>query len=81
MKKAILTCGLFSMMMILTSFTQVDIKKQTLDTRPFEQYDLGGTEKPKPTLPVYDLGGTEKPKPTLPISDLGGTEKPKPTLP
>lgn len=79
MKKAILTFGLFSLMMVLTSFTA-----------PVE---IGGYEKPKPTMPTlnvsssYEIGGYEKPRPTMPTLnvsssyEIGGYEKPRPTMP
>ena len=77
MKKAILTCGLFSMMMILTSFTQTT--------------DIGGNGNqgaPKPGLPIMmEIGGNGNqgaPKPGLPIMmEIGGNGNqgaPKPGL-
>jgi hypothetical protein len=76
MKKAILTFGLFSMMMVLTSFTT-----------PAE---IGGTQTtpqpPSKSLGIYEIGGTQTtPQPPrtgdLGISDIGGNQTtPKPPV-
>lgn len=75
MKKAIFTFGLFSLMMVLTSFTTT--------------VEIGGYHKPKNPLPPantnYEIGGYHKPKNPLPPAstsyDLGGYHKPKNPLP
>ena len=90
MKKAILTFGLFSMMLVLTSFTSNEIGGVTGTTTPrptLPLYEIGGTGTvtPRPTLPLYEIGGTGTvtPRPTLPFFEIGGTGTvtPKPTLP
>ena len=82
MKKAILTCGLFSMMMILTSFTNTaDIGGQssprTGNTTPgiFTNPEIGGQSSPRTgnTQPLsYDIGGQSSPR-------TGGTQPSAPT--
>ncbi len=42
MKKAILTCGLFSLMMILTSFTSPEIGGNGATTAPQRLTEIGG---------------------------------------
>ena len=74
MKKAILTVGLFSMMMILTSFTS--------DT------EIGGDNQNKPKDPIplrfdnLEIGGNNqnKPKDTNPLgyNEIGGNNQNKP---
>ena len=64
MKKSILTIGLFSLMMILTSFTS-----------PAE---IGGGNGAKKTL-IYEIGGGNGAKKTL-IYEIGGGNGAKKTL-
>ena len=90
MKKAILTFGLFSMMLVLTSFTTQEIGGLTgtttpRPTLPYSEIGGTGTVTPRPTLPNYEIGGTGTvtPRPKLPIYEIGGTGTvtPRPTLP
>ena len=69
MKKAILTCGLFSMMMILTSFTQTS--------------DIGGQSSPRTggSQPAFsEIGGQSSPRTgnSQPaFSEIGGQSSPR----
>ena len=62
MKKSIVTIGLFSLMMILTSFTT-------------SANDEGGTRKIKTDYTSSDEGGTRKIKTDYTSNDEGGTRK------
>lgn len=70
MKKAILTFGLFSMIMVLTSFTSPQ--------------EIGGSSAPdprKPTPVMSEIGGSSAPVPQpkgMGITDIGGSSAPKP---
>ena len=55
MKKAILTFGLFSLMMILTSFTSPEIGGTQNAPRPVSE--IGGTQNAP--RPVSEIGGTQ----------------------
>lgn len=76
MKKAILTFGLFSLMMVLTSFTAPQ--------------EIGGSSTPKsggtqPGTPgtgsgtgiMTEIGGNSTPKTGATITDIGGNSTPK----
>lgn len=73
MKKAIFTFGLFSLMMILTSFTTAEIGGHHKPTIPFPtvqtSMEIGGHHKPTipfpTTAPAYEIGGHHKP--TIPF--------------
>lgn len=73
MKKAILTFGLFSMIMVLTSFTAPQ--------------EIGGSSAPdprKPTPMMLEIGGSSAPTRQtkgLGIADIGGSSAPDPRKP
>jgi hypothetical protein len=78
MKKAILTCGLFSMMMILTSFTSKEIGGQRPPgTLPYTN-EIGGQRVPGDANPlgINEIGGQRLPG-TVPIKvEIGGQRVP-----
>ena len=70
MKKAILTFGLFSLMMVLTSFTSpVEIGGTQNAPRKYTA-DIGGTQNAPRGL--YDIGGTQNAPRRF--YDIGGTQ-------
>ena len=82
MKKAILTCGLFSLMMVLTSFTSTEIGGQNAQrnggTPTTSPYEIGGQNAQRnggTTQPVtnteYEIGGQNAQR-------NGGTQTPTP---
>ena len=73
MKKSFLTIGLFSLMMVLTSFTSLEIGGN--NTAPKPMYEIGGNNTaPKP---MYEIGGNNTaPKPMYEIG--GNNTAPKP---
>ena len=64
MKKSILTIGLFSLMMVLTSFTSPEIGGAQTAPKPRNMYEIGGAQTaPKPRN-MYEIGGAQTaPKP------------------
>lgn len=79
MKKAILTFGLFSMMMILTSFTSnSEIGGQSVpgSSKPL-QYEIGGQSVPGSSKPLqYEIGGQRVPTDKNPLG-IGGQKVPE----
>ena len=73
MKKSILTIGLFSLMMVLTSFTSPEIGGGNTAPRPM--YEIGGgNTAPRP---MYEIGGgNTAPRPVYAIG--GGNTAPRP---
>ncbi|MBK9224958.1 MAG: hypothetical protein IPO23_10745 [Flavobacterium sp.] len=69
MKKSILTIGLFSLMMVLTSFTSPEIGGSNTAPKP-RMFEIGGSNTaPKPRL--FDIGGSNTaPKPMYEIEDI-----------
>jgi len=81
MKKAILTIGLFSLMMVLTSFTSPEIGgggNQGAPQPPRGISYIGGNQgAPQPSRSISDIGGGGNqgaPQPPRSISDIGGTQ-------
>jgi hypothetical protein len=76
MKKAILTIGLFSMMMVLTSFTSGEIGGNN-QSKPQEPNPLG--------LVKLEIGGNNQSKPQEPnplgYNEIGGNNQSKPQEP
>ena len=68
MKKAIATIGLFSMMMILTSFTSVEIGGQS---SPRNIMEIGGQSAPRN---IVEIGGQSAPRN---IVEIGGQSAPR----
>lgn len=83
MKKAILTFGLFSMIMVLTSFTAPQeiggsTTPKTGDTGTGVKREIGGSTVPKTGL-TFEIGGSTTPKSgnTGTGIEIGGSTAPK----
>ena len=80
MKKAILTFGLFTMMMVLTSFTSTIQSSEDLE-RLAPENKIGGQQVPKNGLP-FQIGGQRVPGEANPLGyEIGGQQVPKNGLP
>lgn len=86
MKKAILTLGIFSMMLVLTSFTSPQEiggnstpKSGGTDPLPVQIYEIGGNSTPKSgALGLNDIGGNSTPKSgSTGVKEIGGNSTPK----
>jgi len=73
MKKAILTFGLFSLMMVLTSFTSVaEIGGQNAPRTPNGVAPIGGQNAPRT---VFEIGGQNAPR-TITAVEIGDESTP-----
>lgn len=77
MKKTVLTLGLFSLMMILTSFTSPEIggtqsapRKFTEETTTNNILEIGGTQSAP--RKIFEIGGTQSAP--RKIFEIGGTQ-------
>ena len=71
MKKAIFTFGLFSLMMVLTSFTTIEIGGQSAPRNPSE---IGGQSVPRNSGYTAEIGGQSAPRN---FSEIGGQSAPR----
>ena len=68
MKKFILTSGLFSLMLVLTSFTSIEIGGT--QSAPRQISEIGGTQSAP--RQISEIGGTQSAP--RQISEIGGTQ-------
>ncbi|RYE52089.1 MAG: hypothetical protein EOP48_17190 [Sphingobacteriales bacterium] len=79
MKKAILTFGLFAMVMVLTSFTAADTGGQSMDKgKKTDSYDTGGVKLPgdKKLDVDFETGGVKLPGDKKLDYETGGVKLP-----